>query len=786
MKVRFATVVAVVSFVLQLTAADARALTGDFDSDGFVTLKDTLFALQVCVGLPVSATQVQQDNAVVSAAGVSVAGAIYTLWVMAGLYKPLAYGGEDFTIGKGENATLDGSNSRGVYSDTLTFSWAFVSKPAGSQAVLQNADTVSPSFIADLEGEYRVTLMVNDGQAGSLPDPVIVTVTREPFRVLVPDQCPTIAAALDVVAAGGTIAIGPGYFNEQLIIDKPVILKGAGMNETTLSAGGPDGKGDRCNFPVIDIRSDQVTISGLTITGGYPGVAVNGNKAILEQNRITWNLSGDGCPNYHAGPDQIYSYGVNGMGVRVIESNDSLIRNNLIVKNGETWDGEGAGIRADNAAGMVILNNTIADNSGANGGDCGNGFGVLAVNSSGILRNNIIVNNDAWDGKHCNVKGFGIYADGTSDIVSDFNNIWDNDDTGWVPWGDNPETNDYAGLQPGQNDISVDPLFQENYRLDVQSLCIDAGDPADAWSNEPEPNGGRINMGAYGNTAEASLTAAVANAGPDQKVFLKSGTLTTVQLNGGLSRGATADLDFQWSFVSLPDGSTAALSDPAVADPTFQPDRFGIYVLSLTVNDGITASQPDNVKTVAGIAEDFEGGAADNWVPVTGSWTLSNGAYTVSSKTYEVSSAYFDLELTNFEFEADLSKTKGGVSYPTDNVALFFSGNPASITSSGNWQNGYKVAFGSGDWNLSRYLNGAFASIKNWTPCQDCGPSLGDWNTIKVVRSGSQISIYLNGEFKGSFQDSNFTTGKVGISMYDATKAGTALFDNISILELAD
>lgn len=41
----------------------------------------------------------------------------------------------------------------------------------------------------------------------------------------------------------------------------------------------------------------------------------------------------------------------------------------------------------------------------------------------------------------------------------------------------------------------------------VTSPCIDAGDPASAYSNEPTPNGGRINLGCYGNTAEASKSA---------------------------------------------------------------------------------------------------------------------------------------------------------------------------------------------------------------------------------------------------------------------------------------
>jgi hypothetical protein len=39
---------------------------------------------------------------------------------------------------------------------------------------------------------------------------------------------------------------------------------------------------------------------------------------------------------------------------------------------------------------------------------------------------------------------------------------------------------------------------------DVTSPCIDVGDPNSSVGDEPEPNGDRINMGAYGGTAEAS------------------------------------------------------------------------------------------------------------------------------------------------------------------------------------------------------------------------------------------------------------------------------------------
>jgi len=49
-----------------------------------------------------------------------------------------------------------------------------------------------------------------------------------------------------------------------------------------------------------------------------------------------------------------------------------------------------------------------------------------------------------------------------------------------------------------------DPNSQTLVRDDVTSPCIDAGDELDPIGQEPFPNGGIINMGAYGGTAEAS------------------------------------------------------------------------------------------------------------------------------------------------------------------------------------------------------------------------------------------------------------------------------------------
>ena len=49
-----------------------------------------------------------------------------------------------------------------------------------------------------------------------------------------------------------------------------------------------------------------------------------------------------------------------------------------------------------------------------------------------------------------------------------------------------------------------DPVGESWVQDEVTSLCIDAGDPESAVAFEPYPNGGLVNMGAYGGTAEAS------------------------------------------------------------------------------------------------------------------------------------------------------------------------------------------------------------------------------------------------------------------------------------------
>src|SRR5699024_10383731 len=87
----------------------------------------------------------------------------------------VADAGSDQTVFMGATVTLNAGNSSDADSgDTLNYAWSFVSKPATSTASLTAADTVSPSFVADVAGDYVVQVEVSDGHGGVDRDHVVV------------------------------------------------------------------------------------------------------------------------------------------------------------------------------------------------------------------------------------------------------------------------------------------------------------------------------------------------------------------------------------------------------------------------------------------------------------------------------------------------------------------------------------------------------------------------------------------------------------------------------------
>ncbi|MBW2256440.1 MAG: hypothetical protein JRI25_17850, partial [Deltaproteobacteria bacterium] len=91
----------------------------------------------------------------------------------------------------------------------------------------------------------------------------------------------------------------------------------------------------------------------------------------------------------------------------------------------------------------------------------------------------------------------------------------------------------------------------------------------------------------------------VADAGEDQDDV---DTGDTVQLDGSAVDPEDDPVAFRWQLVALPMGSTAALNDPGVANPSFLADLDGTYVAHLWVADAYSTSPPDEVVvTVSGV-----------------------------------------------------------------------------------------------------------------------------------------------------------------------------------------
>jgi hypothetical protein len=83
--------------------------------------------------------------------------------VTSGNVRPVANAGFNQIVLVGDTAYLDGSGSYDANNDPLTYRWHFSSTPKKSSTELIDYTLVNPSFTPDIEGEYIVSLIVNDG-----------------------------------------------------------------------------------------------------------------------------------------------------------------------------------------------------------------------------------------------------------------------------------------------------------------------------------------------------------------------------------------------------------------------------------------------------------------------------------------------------------------------------------------------------------------------------------------------------------------------------------------------
>ena len=271
------------------------------------------------------------------------------------------------------------------------------------------------------------------------------------------------------VAAGTYTPIRPGEYKGNILIDNKndISLQGSGAPITII-------QGDHSTCAIWVVNSANIVIKNFTIT--------NGGQLLHDE----------------------------GGGIHAIGS--ILTVESCIITNNEAVNG--GGVRGEQGSNVTIVNSIIANNR------AGNHKGAVA--SDGLITSSTIINNvGTYDGQ----GGVGGHVDG---LIVKNSIVWGNGDD-IIPagtWPYVPTIVTYSDIEDGdlgEGNICADPMFVDvagsDYHLQSTqgsyhggawtpdaniSPCIDAGDPTSPYDNEPEPNGNRINMGAYGSTNQAS------------------------------------------------------------------------------------------------------------------------------------------------------------------------------------------------------------------------------------------------------------------------------------------
>lgn len=181
---------------------------------------------------------------------------------------------------------------------------------------------------------------------------------------------------------------------------------------------------------------------------------------------------------------------------------------NRVWREGDLWLAGGAVCSSQST---VFDNCTFVQNRASRGSDV---YAICSALACSVSMSNCIFRDSAdpiclndpcvttLSIRYCDVQG-GWAGEGNVEVDPLFADpgYWDPNGTPEDPRDDFFVEGDYhLKSQVGR----WDPNSQSWVQDDVTSPCIDAGDPNSPVGDEPFPNGGRINMGAYGGTAEAS------------------------------------------------------------------------------------------------------------------------------------------------------------------------------------------------------------------------------------------------------------------------------------------
>lgn len=477
---------------------------------------------------------------------------------------PVANAGADQSSYTGHTVNLDGSASSDVDGDVLSYAWSFAERPAGSTASLVGAASVTPSFIADVYGTYRVQLVVNDGSVASVADEVVVSLDN---------TTPVANAGRDQSVVVGQIATLDGSASTD-IDGQPLsyawaILTHPAGSSATLS----DVVAVKPTF-VIDALGTYV--AQLIVNDGLAGSAAD--TVVITSTNVR--------PVANAGPDQ--SAAVVGSTVQLDGSASHDVDGHALtfswaivsapVGSGATLSNPAA-VRPTfvmDAYGTYVVQLMVSDGYENSTADQ---VVVTALNRAPVA--NAGPDQSVAQGQLTVLNG-SASSDPDGTVLS-------------YAWSFVSRPAGSAAVLANANTST--PSFSTDVAGDyVLQLIVSDGDLASAPDTV---------------TVSTLNVRPVANAGADQSGVLVG---TAVSLDGSASSDANGDpLSYSWSFASRPAGSAATLTGAGSAIAGFVPDVGGTYLAQLIVNDGHENSLPDSavVEVVAGNGAPFA--AADRY-----------------------------------------------------------------------------------------------------------------------------------------------------------------------------
>lgn len=350
--------------------------------------------------------------------------------------------------------------------------------------------------------------------------------------ISVPANFATIQGAINAAADGDTVEVQPGvYFENINFRGKKIVVTSLFYlaNDTsyigsTIINGSQPAFADTASCVLIVSGEDSTTVlQGFTITGG------NGTRWLDEHGAGTYREGGgiliaESSPvirfnviKYNYATVTTGSSGAGGGGLRIGDGNPRILNNNISYNQARY----GPGIVL-NYTGAIIKNNLIAYNTG---GQSYNGGGAIWGNNSPASGLPKIIENNTIFSNHATVGTGGVLNINSSMIIRN-NILWRNssavNNSQVYPLGALAVTlvtySDIQGGYAGSGNSDTDPLFTDTVSFLLQPLspCIDAGDSSVIYNDIENPSLPgfallpslgtlRNDMGAYGGQGTASL-----------------------------------------------------------------------------------------------------------------------------------------------------------------------------------------------------------------------------------------------------------------------------------------